>query len=47
MADARQQGRSWVQRLFGRNLRFGTNLLDRCHRSTGNYCLGRGDLPAP
>ena len=27
MADARQQGRSWDQRLFGRNLRFGTNLL--------------------
>src|SRR5882724_4202767 len=27
MADARQRGRSWVQRLFGRNLRFGTNLL--------------------
>ena len=26
MADARQQGRSWAQRLFGRNLRFGTNL---------------------
>jgi ABC-type uncharacterized transport system involved in gliding motility auxiliary subunit len=27
MADARQQGRSWVQRLFGRHLRYGTNLL--------------------
>jgi ABC-type uncharacterized transport system involved in gliding motility auxiliary subunit len=27
MADARQQGRSWPERLFGRNLRFGTNLL--------------------
>jgi ABC-type uncharacterized transport system involved in gliding motility auxiliary subunit len=26
MADARPQGRSWAQRLFGRNLRFGTNL---------------------
>jgi ABC-type uncharacterized transport system involved in gliding motility auxiliary subunit len=27
MADARQQGQSWAERLFGRNLRFGTNLL--------------------
>jgi ABC-type uncharacterized transport system involved in gliding motility auxiliary subunit len=26
MAEARQQGRSWVERFFGRNLRFGTNL---------------------
>jgi ABC-type uncharacterized transport system involved in gliding motility auxiliary subunit len=26
MAEARQQGRSWAERLFGRNLRFGTNL---------------------
>jgi ABC-type uncharacterized transport system involved in gliding motility auxiliary subunit len=27
MAEARQQGRSWVERVFGRNLRFGTNLV--------------------
>jgi len=27
MAEARQQGRSWPERLFGRNLRFGTNLV--------------------
>jgi ABC-type uncharacterized transport system involved in gliding motility auxiliary subunit len=27
MADARQQGRSWLQRLFSRHLRLGTNLL--------------------
>jgi ABC-type uncharacterized transport system involved in gliding motility auxiliary subunit len=26
MAEARQQGRSWAERVFGRNLRFGTNL---------------------
>jgi ABC-type uncharacterized transport system involved in gliding motility auxiliary subunit len=26
MAEARQQGRSWAERFFGRNLRFGTNL---------------------
>jgi ABC-type uncharacterized transport system involved in gliding motility auxiliary subunit len=26
MAEVRQQGRSWAERLFGRNLRFGTNL---------------------
>jgi len=27
MAETRQQGQSWPERLFGRNLRFGTNLL--------------------
>ncbi len=27
MAEPRQQGRSWVERVFGRNLRFGTNLV--------------------
>jgi ABC-type uncharacterized transport system involved in gliding motility auxiliary subunit len=27
MAEPRQQGQSWPERLFGRNLRFGTNLL--------------------
>ena len=27
MAEARQQGQSWLERLFGRNLRFGTNLF--------------------
>jgi ABC-type uncharacterized transport system involved in gliding motility auxiliary subunit len=26
MAEARQQGQSWAERFFGRNLRFGTNL---------------------
>ena len=26
MAEERQQGRSWAERIFGRNLRFGTNL---------------------
>jgi ABC-type uncharacterized transport system involved in gliding motility auxiliary subunit len=26
MAEPRQQGRSWVERVFGRHLRFGTNL---------------------
>ena len=27
MAETRQQGQSWPERLFGRNLRFGTNLV--------------------
>jgi ABC-type uncharacterized transport system involved in gliding motility auxiliary subunit len=27
MAEPRRQGLSWVERIFGRNLRFGTNLL--------------------